>query len=104
MSQWLTTEEWLATLGEHIRANRLEFEGGMSRQDLASLAGVSVSALANLETAQGASLTTFVRVLRALRMEAWIDALKPSPVINPMLLLSSGKTRVRAPRKSKQGT
>jgi transcriptional regulator with XRE-family HTH domain len=76
----------------------------MSRQDLASLAGVSVSALANLETGQGASLTTFVRVLRALHMEAWIDVLKPSPVINPMLLLNSGKTRVRAPRKSKQGT
>ena len=29
MSQWLTTEEWLTTLGEHIRANRLEFEGAL---------------------------------------------------------------------------
>lgn len=103
MQQSLTTDEWLVVIGEHVRANRLEFEGGMSREDLARLAGVSISALANLENGVGASMTTFVRVLRALRMEAWIDALKPSPVINPMLLLNSGKTRVRAPRKSKKG-
>lgn len=104
MQQSLTTDEWLVVLGEHVRANRLEFEGGMSREDLARLAGVSVSALANLENGRGASLTTFVRVLRALQKDTWLDALRPSPVINPMMLLMSGKSRVRAPRRPKKST
>lgn len=102
MQQSQKTDEWLVVLGEHVRANRLEFEGGMSRADLAHLAGVSISALANLETGQGASLTTFVRVLRALQKDAWLDALRPSPVINPMMLLMSGKARVRSPRRPKK--
>jgi hypothetical protein len=62
---------------------------------------VSVSALSNLETGQGASLTTFIRVLRALNKAFWLDALKPADVINPMMLHMSGKPRVRAPKKSK---
>lgn len=100
MEQVLTPEEWLITIGDDIRERRLDFEGGMTRKDLAALAGVSISALANLERGEGATLTTFIRVLRALDCAQWLATLKPSPVLNPMLLLDSGKKRQRARRKS----
>jgi transcriptional regulator with XRE-family HTH domain len=99
MPQALTPEEWLRNIGDDIREHRLWFEGGTTRKDLASLAGVSVSALANLERGDGASLVTFVRVLRALECTPWLETLRPSPVINPMHLLDTGKSRRRASKK-----
>lgn len=100
-NQSLTTEEWLSVIGEHLKAQRLEFEGGTTRHDLAELAGVSVSALAGLERGQGSSLSTFVSVLRALGMASTLDALRPAEVINPMMLHMSGSPRLRAPSKSR---
>ncbi len=97
-NQSLTTDEWLSVIGEHVRAQRLEFEGGTTREDLAHLAGVSVSALAALERGKGSSLATFVSVLRALGVVSTLDSLKPAEVINPMLLHMSGSARVRAPK------
>jgi len=103
MTQALTPEEWLKSIGNDIREHRLWFEGGTTRRDLASLAGVSVSALANLERGDGASMMTFVRVLRALECTPWLETLRPSQVINPMLLLETGKSRERV-RKKKHGS
>lgn len=99
--QSLTTAEWLSVIGEHLKAQRLEFEGGTTREDLAHLAGVSVSALAALESGKGSSLATFVSVLRALGSASVLDALKPAEVINPMMLHMSGAPRLRARSKSR---
>lgn len=100
-NQSLTTDEWLSVIGEHLKAQRLEFEGGTTREDLAQLAGVSVSTLAALESGKGSSLATFVSVLRALGMASTLEALRPAEVINPMMLHMSGTPRLRAPSKSR---
>ncbi|MES2089878.1 MAG: helix-turn-helix domain-containing protein [Pseudomonadota bacterium] len=101
MDDALTADEWLARIGESIRALRLALDGGTSIEVLAQQASVSTSALKNLESGRGATLTTLVRVLRALGREGWINTLKPSPVINPLLVSASGSQRQRAPKKRK---
>ena len=99
MENIFTTEEWLQRLGESIRELRLVAE--TSRAELSKQAGVSESALKNLEGGNGATMTTFIRVLRALQREAWLGTLKPSPVINPLLVQRDGEKRQRAPRRKK---
>ena len=99
MEPLLTTDDWLLRIGDAIRALRLE--SGIRQTDLAKQADISESALKNLESGHGATLTTLVRVLRALRRESWLDTLKPAPVINPLQIQRDGSQRQRAPRRKK---
>jgi len=99
MEHLLTSDNWLQRIGDSIRALRLE--AGIRQADLAKQADISESALKNLESGHGATLTTLIRVLRALRRESWLDTLKPAPVINPLQVLRDGSQRQRAPRRKK---
>ncbi len=101
MNNAFTTDEWLTHIGDSIRSLRLTLEGGTSIDALAKQASVSPSALKNLETGRGATLSTLIRVLRALGREGWLNTIKPSPVINPLLVSQSGTQRQRAPKKRK---
>ena len=71
MQQSLTTDEWLVVIGEHVRASRLEFEGGMSREDLAHLAGVSISALAKQALQRAAIKDVSRRISTAAERASW---------------------------------
>jgi len=99
MEQLLTNDDWLQRVGDSIRSLRLE--ANISQADLSKQAGISESALKNLEGGHGATMTTFIHVLRALRREGWLDTLKPAPVINPLLVARDGSQRQRAPRRKK---
>jgi transcriptional regulator with XRE-family HTH domain len=99
MESLLTNDDWLQKTGASIRALRLE--ANISQAQLSKQAGISESALKNLEGGHGATMTTFIRVLRALRRESWLDTLKPAPVINPLLIARDGSQRQRAPRRKK---
>lgn len=83
-----------AQVGESIRARRLY--QNIDQRTLAVRAGVSLSALKRLESAQGSTVRTLVRVLRALGCASWIDTLAPVPSINPMTLPKSARPRQRA--------
>lgn len=83
-----------AQVGESIRARRLY--QNIDQHTLAVRAGVSLSALKRLEAAQGSTVRTLVRVLRALGCASWIDTLAPVPSINPMTLPRSARPRQRA--------
>jgi transcriptional regulator with XRE-family HTH domain len=82
-----TTSEWLEQLGSGLRRRRIRAD--ITQEDLAREAGVSVSALKHLESGRGANLTSFVKVLRALGGEDWLDSLvEPvEPAVSPIQLL-----------------
>lgn len=70
-------------LGLAIRHRRIAH--GWSRQQLADHANVSLGAVRHLETADGATVRTLVRVVAALGETDWLDALKPpSPGLSPL--------------------
>lgn len=99
MEKILDMQELELTLGEHIRSLRLQ--KNLTREEVCSQAGVSVSALRHLETGEGATVKTLLKILRALDREKWIDTLRPQITINPLHAVRNKGTRERA-RKRKR--
>lgn len=75
-------------LGQKVRQARRA--AGHTQQQLADLANVSVGTVKNLEAGAGSTITTLVRVLRALGREQWIETLYvEAPTFNPLDLLGA---------------
>ena len=81
-------------LGEHIK--RIRLLKNIKRDDLATQAGISLTAIKNLESGTGASIKTLVKVLRVLGKEDWLSVLAPVASINPMTMLKTKGQRQRA--------
>jgi transcriptional regulator with XRE-family HTH domain len=96
----LTVEEWELKLGEQLREMRLRLN--LQQSVVAAQAGISVSALKNLESGKGANLKTLIRALRAYRREDWLATLAPPVTISPLQMLNSKAPRVRARSKAKR--
>jgi transcriptional regulator with XRE-family HTH domain len=100
----LSTQEWEDRLGADVRRTRLR--QGLTQEELARQAGVSLSALKSLEAGRGTQLRTLVRVARVLGRDEWLASFAPpEPSVSPMQLLrdqqrQAGRTRQRAPRRS----
>jgi transcriptional regulator with XRE-family HTH domain len=96
-----TVGEWEIGLGQQIRAIRLRLN--FDQLTLADSAGISLTALKNLETGKGAAVKTLIRVLRALDRVEWLDTLAPPVSISPLQMLKSKKVKQRAssPRKAR---
>lgn len=92
-ANYQTPEQLLAALGERIQRLRLQRE--LTQKTLADKAGISERALRVLEAGQGSSLSTFVRVMKAMGLADLLDAIAPEPTVSPMALL-------RAQRKERQ--
>ena len=99
MNEISSPEELALAVGEGIR--RLRLQKNLTQPALAAQAGVSMTALRHLESGEGANLFTFIRVIRALDKQEWLQALAPRITINPLHLTSSHTTRQRARRKKR---
>lgn len=101
MNDHRTGAELEAELGEQLRAARVR--SNVSQAILAKEAGVAVTALRRLELGQGATVSTFVAVVRALGRQSWLDSLQPLVTISPLQMLKSKRQRQRAgsPHKSR---
>jgi transcriptional regulator with XRE-family HTH domain len=100
-----TTEEWLRQIGTGLRERR--FRAGLTQDELAQRADVGLSSVKHLESGAGATITSLIKVVRALDAEEWLEALAvpAEPAISPMQLLRGQRTttptnrrRVRRPR------
>jgi hypothetical protein len=101
-SQILTPEELEVELGASIKALRLH--KNLDRQSLCNWAGISVNALRNLESGQGATIKTLIRVIRTLDREDWLRSIAPITSINPLHLVRHKPMRQRASKRSKKVT
>lgn len=90
-------DDWEATLGRQIRSLRLRED--VHQRTLAERAGVALNAVKHLELGKGSTVTSLVRVLRALGRADWLTTLAPAVSISPMHLLRSRAPRQRAGRK-----
>ena len=88
-----STVEMEQSLGEQVRALRIA--AGLDQGQLASLAGLSVGSVKNLEQGNGSSLRTVVRVVRALGRDDWLSTLAPRVGVSPIDMLRAR----REPRK-----
>lgn len=89
-----STEQWEHHLGEQVRRARLA--ENWSQSELAKQANVSRGSVSSLELGEGSSLSTLVRVVRALGRHEWLDELSPDPGVSPIAMLEA--QRRAAPR------
>lgn len=82
-------------IGERIA--RIRLSRNISQEALAEKTGLTRRTLSRLETGQGATLDTLIRVLRGLGLESHLEALLPNPGIQPARRLAGkGHERQRA--------
>ena len=102
LPQHLNISEILAELGRNVRGVRIQ--RGMEQAQLAERAGISTSALSHLENGHGSTLQSFVRVLRALGLDAGLNKLVPGAVFDPLSITRDAAPRQRSRRPRKQPT
>lgn len=90
----LTVDEWGAELGRHLRELRLR--RNIDQRQLAEQAAVALNAIKNLESGKGATVTSLIKVLRALGREEWLSTLAPQISISPLQMLKAKPVRQRA--------
>jgi transcriptional regulator with XRE-family HTH domain len=101
-----TTSEWEGRLGTDAR--RLRLAQRLTQVELAERANVSLSAVKHLEWGRGSSLSTLIRVARALGRTEWLSSFAPpEAAISPIALLREsqrqappGAQRVRRTKKA----
>jgi transcriptional regulator with XRE-family HTH domain len=83
-SQWYAMSDpaILETLGAFIRKTRLE--KNKTQQDIALAAGINRSTMVQLEKGGGATLVSFVQVLRALEQLHLLQAFQKQIQISPL--------------------
>lgn len=85
----------LAELGARLARTRLE--RNMDQRRLATEAGVSKRTVERLEAGEPVTMSSFIRVLRALGLLDRLDQLVPEPLPSPIeRLKTSGRQRKRA--------
>jgi transcriptional regulator with XRE-family HTH domain len=84
-------------LGEQLRDLRLR--QNLDQRELAARAGVALNAVKRLESGQGSTVRSLVRVLRALGRADWLQSLAPPVSVSPLQLLESRGARRRASRR-----
>ena len=94
MKKSKVTREFEVALGAQVRALRLR--ENHDQRTLAQQAGVGLSALKNIESGKGATLKTFIKVLRALGRADWFETLAPAVSISPLQMLKTKPVRQRA--------
>jgi transcriptional regulator with XRE-family HTH domain len=99
----LSTKEWEQRLGREVRRLRVRLR--LTQDDLAGEANISKSSVQSLERGGGSTLSTLIRVARALGRTEWLLAFAPEePRVSPVQLLrereqdqEKSRSRVRHP-------
>lgn len=92
-----TIDEQLSAIGLALRDRRVG--AGLTQEDLAQQADVSLGAVQNLEHGKGSSVRTLLRVSRLLGTDQWVETLQPpAPTVSPMQLLRQQKSAAKRTR------
>lgn len=73
-------EDLLVDIGSMLKRERLYLN--LSQKVVSDRSGISESALKNLESGRGASLSTFIQVCRTLGKDEWIMRLGPPDAVS----------------------
>ena len=89
-----TSTELQAELGQELRLLRLRRQ--LDQRQLAREAGVALNAVKRLESGRGATVMSFIKVLRALGRADWLATLSPAVSISPLEMTKARPARQRA--------
>jgi transcriptional regulator with XRE-family HTH domain len=99
---FMTIPELELELGRQARAFRIR--QGLEQTEVAELAGVSDRTVRALEQGRGSSLSTLLRVMKALGALEGLNHLFPAaPTVDPLALLERPNSRRRVVKKRRKG-
>lgn len=83
---------------------QLRLSRNIDQWTAAEKAGITRTAVQNLEAGRGSTVETLLRILKALNYLEGIEILAPEPTVNPLALLRSSKPqqRVRRPHNARK--
>lgn len=84
-------------LGRHLRTLRLRLD--LDQRELAARSGVALGVVKRLEAGRGATVKSFLKVLRTLGRAEWIHSLAPEVSISPLQMLKTKRPRQRVSKK-----
>jgi transcriptional regulator with XRE-family HTH domain len=82
-----------------IQIKRLRLRKNIDQNELARKSNVSLNTIKRLESGNGATLTSLIKVLVILEQKNWFNILAPVVSISPMQMLKLGHERQRASKK-----
>jgi len=86
------------------RLERIRLLHNIPQRELASLAGISARTLRRLESGEGGSLDSFIRLLIALDLDENLSVLIPDHTVRPMERLDHAKKERQRARRAKSTT
>lgn len=95
-----TDKAILIELGDFVKTTRLELN--KTQQQLADLAGVNRSTIVQIENGSGATMLSFIQVLRALEQLDLFESFQIKPIISPLLLAKQAIEKRKRARKTSQ--
>lgn len=100
--QFKSLPELQRELGRRVRQLRLS--RNIDQWTAAEKAGITRTAVQNLEAGRGSTVETLLRILKAINYLEGIEILAPEPTVNPLALLRSSKPpqRVRRPHNTRK--
>jgi len=84
-----------------LKLERLRLSRNITQMELARDAGISERTLRRLESGDGATLDSLVRVLSALKIAQNLDLLVPDPRVRPIERVRTGGTERQRSRSAK---
>jgi transcriptional regulator with XRE-family HTH domain len=94
MDDAFTIEEWERKIAEQVRSLRLRLN--LPQAVVSDRAGISLTAIKNLESGNGAAIKTLIKVLRVYGREDWLNTLASPVTVSPLQMLHSKSPRMRA--------
>lgn len=91
-----TPAEWEVELGQQLRDMRLR--QNIDQQRLSKQAGVALNVVKRLEGGKGTTVSSLIKILRALGRVEWLSTLAPAVSISPLQMLREKPARKRASR------
>ena len=94
--------EVLLETGERLKKLRIAMM--MTQADLAAATGISLRTIKNVESGKDTAFSTFVRIMRVLKVLGNLDSIIPEPTVSPNAIIKMGKQRERVRRTDKKTT
>lgn len=91
-----STNEILKEIGTRIKSARID--AGLSQQDLAEQANVSIRTISNIEHGRDTSFATIIEVMRGIGRVQVFDSIIPETTLRPSRIVSAEKPRSRVSR------